>query len=225
MTRAMSGLLLLMGGVLAQPTLPYKALHQKLYPLVRDTSRREWLSRLRQEMETLRHLEWNDRFFREIVQLYLNQSDTLSILLHKLQKYVKVDSAALAALFKGCADRTAEPAVLIAAYEQLQKKAQGDTSHTGYLIRQGAALARSVVEAWITADEHPPLSLLIEAALKGYLRALLAAYTFFGFDESPESWQEKMRLIEAIGLLEYYAYGESANTFRAWKRGLLSTQN
>ncbi|MCX8111762.1 MAG: hypothetical protein N3E49_00980 [Bacteroidia bacterium] len=205
----------------AQPLLPYKELHQRLYPIVRDTNRREWLPRLRQEMEALRRIEWNDRFFREIVTLYLNQSDTVSVLVRTAARYLKVDSAALTRLFLPTHDRSADVSSLSSAYSLLLRDAKEDSSHTGYLLRQGALLAQSTMEAWLTASEQLPLSLLVEAALKGYLRALIAAYTFFGFDESSESWREKMRVIEAIGLLEYYAYGESANAFRAWKRGLL----
>ncbi|MEN3039940.1 MAG: hypothetical protein ABDH66_00155 [Bacteroidia bacterium] len=205
----------------AQPPLPYKQLHHRLYEYVQDTSHREWLPRLRQEMEAIRHIEWNDRFFREIAGLYLNQSDTLTVLLGTARRYLKVDSLRLSQLFHPTRDREADALALTAAYESLSKGASSDSSHTGYLLRQGSALARSIVEAWLSAKEQPPLSMLVEAGLKGYLRSLVAAYAFFGFDASPESWQEKMRVIEAIGLLEYYAYGESANAFRAWRRGYL----
>lgn len=205
----------------AQSPLPYKELHQRLYPLVRDTSKREWLPRLRQEMEALRHVEWNDRFFREIVALYLNQSDTISVLLGTVRRYVKVDSARLAQLFLPVADRDADASALNNAYSQFLREAEKDTSQTGYLLRQGSLLARSAVEAWVMTSEKPPLSLMVEAALRGYLRALTAGYAFFGFDESPEPWRDKMKLLEAIGILEYYAYGESANAFRAWRKGFL----
>lgn len=205
----------------AQSLLPYKELHRRLYPVVQDTSKREWLARLRQEMEAMRRVEWNDRFFREVVQLYLQQSDTVEVLLGTIRRYLKVDSTRIGKLFLPVQDREANASVLSAAYEQLLRQATGDTSHTGYIVRQGSMLARSVIEAWTIATEAPPVAPLTEAALKGYLRALAAAYAFFGFDESHETWQDKMRIIEAIGLLEYYAYGESANAFRAWKRGLL----
>lgn len=205
----------------AQAPLPYRELHQRLFSVVRDTSRHEWLARLRSEMEAIRHLEWNDRFFREIIHLYMNQSDSLSELLSTVRRYVKVDSAALAQLFLPLIDRTADAGSLSSQYAGLLDRSRKDTTHTSYLIRQGALLARSVIECWVSVPENPPLVPLVEAALKGYFRALAAAYAFFGFDESPETWQEKMRIIEAIGLLEYYAYGESANAFRGWKRGLL----
>lgn len=205
----------------AQSPLPYRELHQRLYPIVRDTSKREWLSRLRQEMEALRRVEWNDRFFREMVGLYLNQSDTVSVLLGTVQRYLKVDSMRLARLFLPVQDREADAAGLSNAYSQLLRDVEKDSSQTGYLLRQGSFLARSAVEAWVMASENPPLSLIVEAALRGYLRALAAGYVFFGFDESPEPWRDKMKILEAIGILEYYAYGESANAFRAWRKGFL----
>lgn len=205
----------------AQSPLPYRELHQRLYPIVRDTSKREWLPRLRQEMEALRHVEWNDRFFREIVGLYLNQSDTISVLLGTVRRYVKADSARLAQLFLPVQDRDADAAILSNSYTQLLRDAEKDTSQTGYLVRQGSLLARSAVETWVMSSEEPPLPLIVEAALRGYLRALAAGYAFFGFDESPEPWHDKMKILEAIGILEYYAYGESANAFRAWRKGFL----
>lgn len=205
----------------AQPLLPYRELHQRLYSAVRDTSKREWLALLRQEMEAIRRLDWNDRFFREIAQLYLQQSDTVSVLLGTVQRYLRMDSARMAKLFLPVQDREADASVLSGAYEQLLRESRQDTTQTGYLLRQGSQLARSVIESWTVVAESPPVAPITEAALRGYLRALAAAYAFFGFDESPEPWQDKMRVIEAIGLLEYYSYGESANAFRAWKRGLL----
>ncbi|MCS6895586.1 MAG: hypothetical protein NZZ60_05495 [Bacteroidia bacterium] len=203
----------------AQNPLPYKELHHRLYSLVRDTSHREWLLRLRQEMEAIRRIEWNDRFFREIAGIYLNQSDTITALLSTARRYLKVDSSQMHRIFLPTQDKEADAATIIAVYETILSKANQDTSHTGYLLRQGSKLARSIAESWLSAEEQPPLSILIEAGLKGYLKALVSAYAFFGFDASPETWQEKMRVIEAVGLLEYYAYGESANTFRAWRRG------
>ncbi|MCS7298023.1 MAG: hypothetical protein NZ611_07425, partial [Bacteroidia bacterium] len=201
------------GIVKAQPALFYETLHRRLIEVVRDTSRREWLTRLRQEMEALHRIEWNDRFFREIVSLYLDQSDSLAILLGVLYHSVRVDSLRLADCFLPVQDRSADAASLLTAYELLIQKVVGDTSQTGYLVHQLSQLAQSVIRSWLSVPEQPPPSFLVEAALKGYLRALIAAYAFFGFNESPESWQEKMRVIEAVGLLEYYAYGESANAF------------
>lgn len=207
------------GCLLAQAEIPYTALHRRVFPLVRDTSHREWLAQLRQAMEENRKVEWNERFFREIINLYLNQSDSLPTLLGTVQRYLKIDSGIVAQLFAPVTDRSADASALITAYQQLRLAYKSDTTQGGYLIRQGSALASQAVEVWLTVPESPPLAPLTSAALRGYLKALNAAYAFFGFDESPESWREKMRVIEAIGLLEYYAYGESANAFRAWKRG------
>jgi len=170
-------------------------------------------------MEEIHHITWNDRFFREVAQLYLQQSDSLPELLSTLRRYVGVDSARIAALFHPLEDRSANAASLMAAYATLAHAARHDTSQTGYLLRQASTLARHTIEAWVTASETPPLSLLVTGSLRGYFKALAAAYAFFGFDASGEPWPDKMRVLEAVGLLDYYAYGESANEYRAWKRG------
>jgi len=170
-------------------------------------------------MEEVHHIEWNDRFFREVTQLYLQQSDSLPELLRTLRRYVGVDSARIAALFHPLADRSAEAASLMAAYEALSHAARYDTSQTGSLLRRPGPRPRHTIEAWVTAPDTPPLSLLIAGSLRGYFKALAAAYAFFGFDASGEPWPDKMRVLEAIGLLDYFAYGESANEYRAWKRG------
>lgn len=209
----------LIGLLTAQPPLLYKELHRQLFPLVQDTSHREWLPRLREKMQELRRIEWNDRFFREVAQLYLQQSDSLPELLGTIRRYVGVDSARIAALFRPLEDRSAAAASLMAAYEALARAAAHDTSHTGYLLRQASTLARHTIEAWISAPDSPPLALLISGSLRGYFKALAAAYAFFGFDASSEPWPDKMRVLQTIGLLDYYAYGESANEYRAWKRG------
>lgn len=204
---------------MAQPPLPYGELHRRLFLLVRDTTHREWLARLRQTMEEVRRIEWNDRFFRELAGLYLQQSDSLSGLLSTVRRYVGVDSARMAALFEPLEDRSASAASLVAAYQALYQAARADTGQTGYLVRQASTLALQTVEAWVTAPEAPPLPLVVAGSLRGYLKALAAAYAFFGFDASGEPWPDKMRTLEAIGLLDYYAYGESANEYRAWMRG------
>ncbi|MCX7606874.1 MAG: hypothetical protein N2170_06390 [Bacteroidia bacterium] len=202
----------------AQPTLPYTQLHRKLFPLVQDTSQRTWLFRLRETMEEVRQVEWNDRFFREIVSLYLQQTDFLPLLLGTVRRYVGVDSAALLHLFRPVEDNTGEAAVLSAAFQELLLRDKNDTTQTGYIRRQMCLLAMEAIQCWISTPEKPPLAPIVSAALRGYLKALVAAYAFFGFDASKEPWPQKMHIIEAIGLLEYYAYGESANAYRAWKR-------
>ncbi|GIV24113.1 MAG: hypothetical protein N3A68_03565 [Bacteroidia bacterium] len=202
-----------------QAHLPYEALHQRLFPLVRDTTQRAWLPRLREVMEENRHIEWNDRFFREIVQLYLAQSDSLPVLLGTIGRYVHIDSATVATVFRPVEDITAEASALLTAFDLLYRQYQKDTSQVGYVVRQMSLLAQDAIQSWLPAGQVP-FSLLVAAALQGYLKALAAGYAFFGFDASPEPWPQKMQVIEAIGLLEYYAYGESANAYRAWLRGL-----
>lgn len=205
----------------AQSALPYAELHRVVFPAVQDTSQRTWLVRLREAMEAHRHLEWNDRFFREIAALYLQQSDSLPLLWGTVRRYVGVDSMQLALFFRPFADRTADAASLAAGLELAVSPFRTDTSQLGYILRQMHALAREALQVWVAVPDQPPPALLVEAALRGYLKALAATYAFFGFDESPETWKQKMQTLEAIGLLEYYAYGESANTYRAWKRGYL----
>lgn len=202
-----------------QARLPYATLHQRLFPLVRDTTQRAWLPRLREVMEATRHIEWNDRFFREIVQVYLAQSDSLPVLLGTIRRYVHIDSATVALVFRPVEDVTAEASTLLTAFDLLYRQYQKDTSQVGYVVRQMSLLAQDAIQSWLPAGQVP-FSLVVAAALRGYLKALAAAYAFFGFDASPEPWPQKMQVIEAIGLLEYYAYGESANAYRAWLRGL-----
>lgn len=172
-------------------------------------------------MESQRHLEWNDRFFREIAALYLQQSDSLPLLWGTVSRYVGLDSAALARFWMPFRDQTADPSSLAAGLEAQVAPFRSDTTQLGYVLRQMHLLAQEALQVWLPVADRVALSRVVESALRGYLKALAATYAFFGFDESPEPWIQKMRTLEAIGLLEYYAYGESANTYRAWKRGYL----
>ncbi len=205
----------------AQSALPYAALHRAVFPAVRDTTLRTWLPRLREAMEAQRRIEWNDRFFREVAGLYLQQSDSLLVLWGTLRRYVGLDSAALARFWLPFQDRTADPLSLAATLQASIAPFREDTTQLGYVLRQMHSLAQEALQAWLTVPDTPPIVPIVESALRGYLKVLAASYAFFGFDESPEPWTQKMQTIEAIGLLEYYAYGESANTYRAWKRGYL----
>ncbi|MCS7188305.1 MAG: hypothetical protein NZ933_00715 [Bacteroidia bacterium] len=205
----------------AQSPLPYTSLHRKLIPLVDDTTHRGWLSRLREVMEEERHIEWNERFFQEIIQLYLQQSDSLPVLMSTLQRYVKLDSLSLSRLFTPLSDKKIDAAVLMDYFRSTYRAYERDTSQAGYVLRQLLLLGQDACQTWLMVPKPPPLGLVTAAAMRGYLKGLAAAYAFFGFDASSEPWQQKMQIIEAVGVLEYYAYGESANAYRAWKRGLV----
>ncbi|MCS6790105.1 MAG: hypothetical protein NZ580_03905 [Bacteroidia bacterium] len=217
----MKVLLLVAGVLVAQQPLLYRQIHYKMVSYVRDTSQQGWLPRLRPVMEEVREVEWHDRFFREIAQLYLSQPDSLSILLHKVKKYVGADSLQLAHVLFPLSDKGVENTTLIAILSEAEQRVTGDTTLTGYLIRQMGGLGRTAAEVWLTLPENPPVAPIVYAALRGYLKGLLAAYTFFGFDASSEPWRQKLYVVERIGLLDYFSYGESANTFRAWRRGKL----
>lgn len=214
-------LLLVAGMLVAQQPLLYRQIHYKMIAYVRDTTQQRWLPRLRPVMEEVREVEWHDRFFREIVQLYLNQPDSLPMLLHNLRIYVGADSLRLAYWLYPLSDKGIAYESLVALLGEAERQTANDTTLTGYLLRQMAQLGRQVAEVWLPLPENPPVAPIVYAALRGYLRGLLAAYAFFGFDASSEPWTQKLHVIERIGLLEYFSYGESANTFRAWCKGKL----
>lgn len=217
----MEALLLITGLLIAQQPLLYRQIHYKMLSYVRDTSQQRWLPRLRPVMEEVREVEWHDRFFREIAQLYLAQPDSLPMLLHKVRKYVGVDSLYLAYWLYPLSDKDIAYENFIAILSEAERQAVSDTTLTGYLIRQMVQLGRQVAEVWLPLPEAPPIAPIAYAALRGYLKGLLAAYIFFGFDASSEPWARKLTLIERIGLLDYFSYGESANAFRAWCKGKL----
>ena len=201
----------------AQVAMHYQMLHQRLFPLVADTTQRTWLSKLRTEMETLRRVEWNDRFFREIATLYLESPDEVPALLDSIQYETGVSGRLLRELWKALRDPDASPDFLLTAWKSLAPAAKNDTTLEGAIVRDLIPLGEASIDAWLPTGAKS--ATLVEATWIGYLRGLWAAYRFMGFRESGEPWQQKLHTITAIGLLEYYAYGEAANRYRAWKRG------
>ncbi|MEN2992882.1 MAG: hypothetical protein ABDH91_04945 [Bacteroidia bacterium] len=194
-------------------------MHYKVSRYLEDLRSMQWLSELRPAMEAARRLTWHNRFFNEVAHLYLKTPDSLPLLLEKVEHLTGINRSKIQPLFPQCPD-SVDPAALFYSYAALEKAFEEDTSQTGYISRQLILLARSCLETWLVVPHRPPLAQLIRSALKGYLRGLIAGYEFFGFAESAESWEEKVGTIEKIGLLEYFAYGETANTFRAWRKGI-----
>jgi hypothetical protein len=195
----------------------YQRLHQTLFPLVADTIQRTWLSRLRTEMEKLRKVEWNDRFFREVATLYLEAPEEGRALLDSFCQGVGARGMLLQRLWQTLADREASPDYLIGAWQALRPLLKQDTTIEGAIGIDLIAIGEVAVEGWLPTGA--PLSPLVEASWNGYLRGLWAAYRFIGFRESAEPWRTKLHLITAMGLLDYYSYAEAANRYRAWKRG------
>ncbi len=194
----------------------YQKLHPGLFPMVADTNHRGWLAELRRQMEKNRQVEWHDRFFRQIATLYLETSDEADSLAYALAQQIGASSDTLLRLWATLTDKEASPEFLMAAWRPYQPATQGQTP-TAWLVRDMLDLGQAVIQLWLPTGA--PMAGLIEAAWLGYLRAVLAGYQFFGFGEGGESWLERLELITRIGLLEYYAYGETANRYRAWKRG------
>ncbi len=201
----------------AQVASNYRSIHRQVFAIVNDTTDRRWLSQLRTTMENLRKVEWNDRFFREIATLYLESPDEAPALLDSIRYETGIRGALLRQLWQTLRDPEASPDYLLTSWKALYASANADTTLEGTLLRDLLPLGEASIECWV------PLGLravpLVEATWIGYLRGLWAAYRFMGFRESPESWKQKYQVINAIGLLEYYAYGEAANRYRAWKRG------
>lgn len=194
----------------------YRRLHPLLYPMVQDTTHRGWLGELRRQMEKNRGVEWNDRFFRQVASLYLETPDEADSVVHAVAHEVGVSGDTLLALWAMLRDKDVLPDYLMAAWRPYRTLEPTHTA-TAWLVRDLVDLGEAVVETWLPTGA--PIGGLVEAAWLGYLRAVLAGYRFFGFAESGEPWQQKLALIGRIGLLEYYAYGETANRYRAWKRG------
>jgi len=168
-------------------------------------------------METLRNVEWNDRFFREIATLYLESPEEAPALLDSIQHETGVSGRLLRELWETLRDRDASPDFLLTSWKGLAAATRGDTTLEATIVRDLMALGEAAIEVWLPTGPNP--SAMVEASWIGYLRGLWAAYRFMGFRESGEPWQQKLHIITAIGLLEYYAYGEAANRYRAWKRG------
>ncbi len=209
-----------MGNILflpAQVASHYKNIHQRLFPLVNDTTDRRWLSQLRATMESLRKVEWNDRFFREIATLYLEAPEAAPALLDSVCYETGIKGTLIHRLWQTLRDPEASPDYLLSSWKALDASASADTTLEGAIMRDLLPLGEAAITCWL------PLGVravpLVEATWIGYLRGLWAAYRFMGFRESPETWQQKYQIITAIGLLDYYAYGEAANRYRAWKRG------
>jgi len=185
--------------------------------VVNDTTDRRWLSQLRATMESLRKVEWNDRFFREIATLYLESPDEAPALLDSIRYETGIRGALIHRLWRTLEDPEASPDYLLSSWRALSASASADTTLEGTIVRDLLSLGEASLICWL------PLGVrvvpLVEATWIGYLRGLWAAYRFMGFRGSPESWHQKHQIITAIGLLEYYAYGEAANHYRAWKRG------
>jgi hypothetical protein len=201
----------------AQVASYYRQLHLRLFPLVNDTTQRSWLPKLRTEMEKLRKVEWNDRFFREVATLYLEAPDEVPTLWDSIQYETGLSTVYLRQLWQTLRDPEASPDYLISSWKALLNTAKTDTTLEGAILRDLVSLGEAAIEVWLPVGAR--LVPIVEATWIGYLRGLWAAYRFMGFRESPETWQQKYGIITAIGLLEYYAYGEAANRYRAWKRG------
>lgn len=219
MVRARPALIVL-GNVLflsAQVASYYKSIHQRLFPMVNDTTDRRWLSQLRSTMESLRQVEWNDRFFREIATLYLETPDEGPALLDSICYETGIRGKLLHQLWQTLGEVEASPDYLLSSWKNLYVLASEDTTLEGAIVRDLLPLGEAAITCWLPLGV--PVAPLVEATWIGYLRGLWAAYRFMGFRESPESWNQKHQIITAIGLLEYYAYGEAANRYRAWKRG------
>ncbi|MCS7162176.1 MAG: hypothetical protein NZ958_02445 [Bacteroidia bacterium] len=213
-------MIILLGLVWLQNPLPYAELHYKVSRYLEDLRSMRWLNELRPAMEAVRRLTWNNRFFNEVAHLYLKTPESPPALLEKVALLTGINRSRIEQVFPQCPDST-DPLAFLYFYAALERAFESDTSATGYVGRQLVLLARSCVETWLAVPHRPPLTPLIRSALKGYLRGLIAGYEFFGFAESSESWKEKITTIEKIGLLEYFAYGETANTFRAWRKGTM----
>jgi len=185
--------------------------------MVNDTTDRRWLSQLRTTMESLRKVEWHDRFFREIATLYLEAPEEAAALLDSIRYETGIKGNLLQQFWQTLRDPEASPDYLLSGWRALDALVSEDTTLEGAILRDLLALGEASITCWFPLGV--PVVPLVEATWIGYLRGLWAAYRFMGFRESPESWQQKHRIITAIGLLEYYAYGEAANRYRAWKRG------
>ncbi len=201
----------------AQVASYYRSVHQKLFSVVKDTTDRRWLAQLRTTMENLRKVEWNDRFFREIAALYLEAPDEIAPLLDSLRYETGIRGALLEELWQTLRDADAAPDYLLSAWKAFLPFSDADTTLEGAILGDLLALGEASIEAWFPTGA--PLTPLVEATWIGYLRGLWAAYRFMGFRDSPENWRLKYQVITTVGLLEYYAYGEVANRYRAWKRG------
>jgi hypothetical protein len=201
----------------AQVAAHYQMLHQRLFSLVADTTQRTWLPKLRTEMETLRKVEWNDRFFREIATLYLESPEEAPVLLDSILYETGISGWLLREIWKTLRDPDTSPDFLLTSWKSLAPAAKSDTTLEGSIVRDLIGLGEAAIVAWVPTGISP--AAMVEATWIGYLRGLWAAYRFMGFRESGETWQQKLNTITAIGLLDYYAYGEAANRYRAWKRG------
>jgi len=201
----------------AQVAAHYQMLHQRLFSLVADTTQRTWLPKLRTEMETLRKVEWNDRFFREIATLYLESPEEAPVLLDSILYETGVSGWLLREIWNTLRDPDASPDFLLTSWKSLAPAAKSDTTLEGAIVQDLIGLGEAAIVAWVPTGVSPVA--MVEATWIGYLRGLWAAYRFMGFRESGETWQQKLNMITAIGLLDYYAYGEAANRYRAWKRG------
>jgi hypothetical protein len=168
-------------------------------------------------MEKLRKVEWNDRFFREVATLYLEAPDEVPPLWDSIQYETGISTVYLRQLWQTLRDPEASPDYLISSWKALLNTAKTDTTLEGAILRDLVSLGEVATEVWLPAGAR--VVPIVEATWIGYLRGLWAAYRFMGFRESSETWQQKYGIITAIGLLEYYAYGEAANRYRAWKRG------